>query len=188
MRVSILSPSVNLFNGYLAGNNIGHSSVSIGDLVEVFREETIRKTMDPKAVVYEVDAFKPVEDGSEGGLFFGVTRINSGAVGKEYFMTRGHYHTMRNRCEFYWGISGKGLLILLDENRQIKVEEISPGSVNFIPGYTAHRMINTGDGILTFGACWPSDAGHDYEAIRLHGFGVRVIKNGNGEPEILPEA
>ncbi len=49
-----------------------------------------------------------------------------------------------------------------------------PGSLHYIPGHTAHRVVNTGDQILKFGACWPSDAGHNYETITSQGFSARV--------------
>ena len=32
-------------------------------------------------------------------------------------------------------------------------------------GGVAHRVANTGNSVLSFAACWPSDAGHNYEEI-----------------------
>ena len=37
-------------------------------------------------------------------------------------------------------------------------------------------VVNTGDVPLRFVACWPSDAGHDYEIAGGNGFGARVIE------------
>ena len=31
-----------------------------------------------------------------------------------------------------------------------------PGSVHYIPGNTAHRLINTGEEILSVSTCWQS--------------------------------
>jgi glucose-6-phosphate isomerase len=47
--------------------------------------------------------------------------------------------------------------------------------VHFIPPRTAHRVANIGKSPLRFMACWPADAGHDYEIIRSRGFGSRLL-------------
>lgn len=90
-------------------------------------------------------------------------------------MTRGHFHEKREAAEYYWGISGNGLLLLMDEDRSHRVEAVSPGSLHYIPGWTAHRVVNTGDEPLRFGACWPADAGHDYDTIARDGFSARIF-------------
>jgi glucose-6-phosphate isomerase len=50
-------------------------------------------------------------------------------------------------------------------------------------------VVNTGGVPLRFVACWPSDAGHDYEIAAGKGLGARVLQR-NGEPvfEIIPDA
>ena len=58
---------------------------------------------------------------------------------------------------------------------------MSPGSLHYIPGNVGHRLINVSDSILSVGACWPSDAGHDYRSIVERGFPVRV-KKADGKP------
>ena len=40
-------------------------------------------------------------------------------------------------------------------------------------------VTNIGDETLCFGACWPADAGHDYQTIAQHGFSARVLKVGD---------
>lgn len=66
-------------------------------------------------------------------------------------------------------------MILMSADYETRMEPMSPGSLHFIPPKTAHRVANTGTGPLRFVACWPSDAGHDYESIRKHGFGARLL-------------
>jgi glucose-6-phosphate isomerase len=90
-------------------------------------------------------------------------------------MTHGHFHHKRDRTEFYGTIEGEGALILMNETRETWMEVMSPGTLHFIPPYVAHRVANTGSGPLRFVACWPSDAGHDYEAIRKRGLGARML-------------
>jgi glucose-6-phosphate isomerase len=166
--------------GLLKGPGVLQQFRTLSDLVGVFEDEAARSSMDPATPAYSVRTLLPVPEGKEGGLFFGCTYLQPGLVGDEYFMTKGHFHSNRDTAEFYWGIEGEGVLLLMAEDRTIRAEQIRKGSLHYIPGWTAHRMVNTGDTVLTFGACWPSDAGHDYETIRREGFAARVKKGPDG--------
>jgi len=148
---------------------------TLGQLADVFADRNALRTMDANTVVYRVQVWLPVPEGTEGGLFWGVTVIEAGQVGAEYFMTHGHFHLKRDRSEFYATLEGDGALILMDESRKTRVEPMTSGSVHFIPPRTAHRVANIGKSPLRFMACWPSDAGHDYETIRNQGFGSRLL-------------
>jgi glucose-6-phosphate isomerase len=99
-------------------------------------------------------------------------------------MTKGHFHAIENRAEYYWGIEGEGILLLMDKQGETKAEYMFPGSLHYIPGATAHRVVNTGNLILRFGACWPSDAGYNYDAIMKEGFSKRV-KQINNKPTLM---
>src|SRR5581483_1451431 len=142
--------------------------------------------MDPEAVVYRVEYWLPVTEGTTGGLFWGTTVVEPGRVGDEFFMTHGHFHAMRNRAEFYATVRGEGALILMDEDGRTWFEPMQPGSLHYIPGATAHRVANTGSAPLAFAGCWPSDAGHDYAAIRETGFGARLLDI-DGQPILVPD-
>jgi len=137
-------------------------------------------------VVYRVQAFQPVSADTEGGLFWGATFLESGLVGDEYFMTAGHFHIKRNRAEYYSTVVGHGALILMDEARNSRVEWMTPGTTHYIPAATAHRVVNIGHTHLSFLACWPSDAGHDYETIRERGFSAR-LRAIDGQPTLVPQ-
>lgn len=152
----------------------------IKDIQGIFADENAY-TVDPEQVVYTVQAWLPVNEGTPGGLFFGASTIYPGKVGKEYFMTKGHFHAQSDRAEFYWGIQGKGMLILMDRDRNTWAEEVHPGSLHYIGGEIAHRLANTGFEKLIVGACWPSDAGHNYREIEEFGFSARLL-DVNGEP------
>jgi glucose-6-phosphate isomerase, archaeal len=175
---------IQLENWKLEGENIVHSVKKLGDLSKVFMDHQAFQQLDPETVVYRVQAYLPVREGTPGGLFFGTTEIMPGKVGNEYFMTRGHFHAQSNRSEFYWGVKGKGMLIFMDEARNTWAEEMNPGSLHYIGGYIAHRVANTGDTPLIFGACWPSDAGHNYEVIDINGFSARLIES-EGHPVLI---
>ncbi len=162
------------------------SQKALKNLSGVFEDEKARQSMNPEQIIYDVDAYFPVKDGKKGGLFWGVTRINPGKVGKEYFMTRGHFHAEPDTAEFYWGIQGEGVLICMDENGNSWAEYIHPDSLHYIAGCVAHRVANIGEKPLVFGACWPSDAGHDYETIEKKGFSARLMEE-NGKPVLIKE-
>ena len=70
---------------------------------------------------------------------------------------------------------------MMDEKGECFGEEVFPGSLHYIDGRYAHRLINTStDEDLKVGACWPVTAGHDYAATEKQPFTVRVFLE-NGE-------
>jgi glucose-6-phosphate isomerase len=184
--IAILTSSIDIefATGLIHGAPVVDDTRTLKDLVGVFEDEKSFNSMDPAIVVYSVSSVFPVSQGVEGGLFYGTTSIRSGSVGGEYFMTKGHFHSKIDTAEFYWGIRGEGILLLMDEDRSIRAEKVIPGSLHYIPGRTAHRMVNTGDEVFVFGACWPSDAGHNYGKIHQEGFSARV-KRGEEGPMVV---
>lgn len=177
---------VDFRTGKLSGCNVVESLRKIADLRGVFADEEVRQSLEQNAIVYRVQCFFPVSEEVEGGLFWGNTLIEPGVVGDEYFMTKGHFHARRNRGEYYIATAGAGALILMSEDRRTWFEAMRPGTVHYIPGHTAHRVANTGSQVLSFLACWPSDAGHDYETIAANGFGAR-LRNISGTPTLIEE-
>ncbi len=164
-----------------------HRSVKrLGDLVGIFLDQQAWSSMSPGTPVYSVEWQQPVPEDTPAGLFWGSTRIEPGKVGSEYFMTRGHFHARRDRGEYYCVVQGRGMLLLMNEERRTRIEIMSPGSLHYIPAHTAHRAVNTGAEALVFWACWPSDAGHDYETIAKRHFSARVFER-EGEPEVVPD-
>jgi glucose-6-phosphate isomerase len=148
---------------------------TLGQLQGIFLNEDARRDMDPNTVVYRVQAWCPVPEGTEGAQFWGTTVVEPGQVDSEYFMTHGHHHLKRTRTEYYATIAGEGSLILMDETRRTWKESMSPGSLHFIPPKVAHRVVNSGKAPLRLVACWPSDAGHHYDVIRQFGFSARLL-------------
>lgn len=116
---------------------------------------------DPK--IYNVQvADNDIEEGQPGGLFFGISRIAPGDVHGEFYFTKGHFHKKIDTGEYYWGISGSGLLLLGDTDGNERLLAVEPGAVLYIPGKTAHRLINIGQKTLAVGAVWQSESGHAY--------------------------
>ena len=172
---------VNWADGMLQVPGLRSSEKKLGQLKGIFRDQEAWQKLDPETLVYRVWWWEPVPLGTEGGLLWGTTEIEPGRVGQEYYMTHGHRHSIRNRAEFYGTVSGSGRLLLRDENGKTWDEEMSPGSLHYIAGHVTHRTINTGDVPLRFVACWPSDAGHDYDIAGENGFGAYVVEE-HGKP------
>ena len=173
--------------GVVQGPEIQSSRKTIGQLQNLFLDRATAKKLPTDLLVYTVQWWSPVPEGTEGGLFWGNTAVEPGQVGQEYFMTHGHFHARADRTEFYSTIEGTGALILMNDQRKTWVEEMSPGSLHHIPPRTAHRVANTGATPLRFVACWPSDAGYDYDVIRTRGFSARLFSI-NGSPTLVDEA
>lgn len=184
MKNKILLPELFFTKGVLTGQDISKSSRKLKDLKGIFKDKKAFDAMDKETLVYDVSFHMPVKEGTLGGLYFGVTYIHPGKVGNEYFMTKGHFHAQIDRAEYYWGIQGEGVLILMDEYRNAWGEKMFPGSLHYIPGRIAHRVANVSNQILSFGACWPSDAGHNYEEIVENGIAKRLIEI-NGKPNFI---
>jgi len=186
MKIEEANVFLNISTGYISGKEVIQTKKYIDDLKGVFKNEKARARLDNKGPIYEVQAYLPVEEGKTGGLYFGNSIVYPGKVDNEYFMTRGHFHENIDTAEFYWCIQGKGMLILMDEKRNVRAEKMHPGSLHYIPGKIAHRAANTGDEKLVFNACWPSNAGHNYKEIEVNGFSARLVDI-NGKPSLIKE-
>jgi glucose-6-phosphate isomerase len=185
MISDIVLPKLRFAGNKLTGDGIHRVSRRLGDLGDIFSNKAAYATLPADKVVYEVESSFPVPDGTEGGLFLGITYIHPGKVGREYFMTRGHFHKIRNRAEIYICMEGEGMLILMNEDQTLtRAEKMEPGSIHYIDGFTAHRTANTGNTVLSFGAFWPADAGHDYGAISQSGFS-KILLDVNGRPTLV---
>ncbi|MEL0551105.1 MULTISPECIES: glucose-6-phosphate isomerase family protein [Enterobacteriaceae] len=169
----IQPPQVAWASGALSNGPLLGKSTRIIDLAGIFADEQARQAMAGEQVVYDVEMFDTPSD--EGELYTGVTHLYPGKVGNEYFMTRGHYHARREQGEVYFGLRGSGLLLQQNEQGQARLEKVSVGSVHIIPGFTAHRLINTGEDTLSALAVWPGVAGHDYASL-VNGFALRIIE------------
>jgi glucose-6-phosphate isomerase len=178
------SPSIFISGRHLAGEKIDKISRTLAELGAVFYDKAAYAAHDRDEVIYEVESYFAVPQNTTGGLFYGITFIKPGTIGNEYYMTKGHFHTIRDRAEVYITMEGEGMLILMDEQRNTRAELMVPGSIHYIPANTAHRTANTGTREFSFGAVWPADAGHDYDTIHQHGFS-KILVNLNGTPALV---
>ena len=145
------------------------------EAARILREEGDR-------LIYEVHAAALPDE--EGQIPHGTTCIRPGRIGDEYHMTKGHYHARREQGEVYFGLSGRGMLLLQTESGETSAIEMIAGSAAYIPPYWAHRTVNIGAEDFVFLSVWPAEAGHDYGSIERDGFRVQVLLR-DGEPAVL---
>lgn len=91
----------------------------------------------------------------------GLTVINPGKVGKEFFMTKGHRH-IKVAPEIYILISGKGKLLISDKGKENALE-MKKDVMYHVPGTSGHRLINVGSKPLEVLTIYGKNAGHDYK-------------------------
>ncbi|MFW5847086.1 MAG: glucose-6-phosphate isomerase family protein [Nanoarchaeota archaeon] len=98
-------------------------------------------------------------------LRVGLTVLNSGCIGKEYYMTKGHEHK-KKIPEKYILIQGKGKLILQrnsNKNNKTIIKNLKKNKIYEIPGDAAHRIVNTGNKKLEVLSFYDKRAGHSYK-------------------------
>lgn len=159
----------------LSGKEVEAYEKKVGVLGATF-ENAIPDALAEKIAyrVVSIPAPTPIYGGT---LNFGITYLYPYTVVGEYSMTRGHFHQDRSFDEYYFGISGTGYLLLWDGRDDVFAEKVFPGSVHYINGKYAHRLINIDSKeILAVGACWNALAGHDYETIDRFGFPMRCFE------------
>jgi len=133
-------------------------------------------------IIYQY--YEHSQDGTYGHLNFGVTIVNPGRVGNEYYLTRGHYHAKEDSAEVYVGLRGEGIILMQKRDGQTVHLPIHRGTVAYVPPLWAHRTVNIGGEKLSFFYVYPSDSGHDYGTIRKEGFAKLIVEE-EGHPKII---
>ena len=133
-------------------------------------------------LIYEVQGVDLPQE--EGQIPHCTTRILPGHIGGEFHMTKGHYHARREQGEVYFGLSGRGYLLLQSEDGATSELEMVAGSAAYVPPYWAHRTVNVGDEDFVFFSVWEARAGHDYGTIERDGFRKLVVLRA-GEPAVV---
>lgn len=119
-----------------------------------------------------------------GELAFGTTILYPGKVGNEYYMTKGHFHTILDTAEVYYTFSGKGYMLMENVEGDVQLQPLNPGYAVYVPRGYAHRVINTGSVPLVFYFTFQADAGHDYKTIETKGY-HKVLMERDGIPELM---
>jgi glucose-6-phosphate isomerase len=134
-------------------------------------------------LLYEVYELKRPE--LAGEILHGISIVHPGKVGNEFFMTKGHYHTVLDTAEIYYTLQGDGYMVMETPEGDWAVEKLVTGSVLYVPPRWAHRSVNIGsvEDLVMFFA-YPGNAGHDYGTIETQGF-RKLVMDVDGETEIV---
>lgn len=126
-------------------------------------------------LLYEVYEIKRPEIAGE--LLNGLSIVHPGKVGDEFFMTKGHFHTVLDTAEVYYCLKGEGMMVMETLEGDWAVETLRPNAVLYVPPRWAHRSVNTGvdEDLVTF-FVYPGNAGHDYGTIETQGFRKLVVE------------
>jgi glucose-6-phosphate isomerase len=126
-------------------------------------------------LVYEVYEVRRPEVAGE--MLMGISIVHPGKVGDEFFMTKGHFHSVLETAEVYYCLRGEGFMVMETPE--------TPGKVLYVPPRWAHRSVCTSrqDDLMTF-FIYPANAGHDYGTIERVGFRKLVVDSENG-PRII---
>ena len=119
-----------------------------------------------------------------GDLLFGTTILYPGTVGGEYYMTKGHFHTILETAEVYYTLSGEGIMVLENPEGDTMEYPLRKGEALYVPRRYAHRSVNTGSEPLVMYFTFPADAGHDYGTIETKGYRKMVVER-DGRPAVV---
>lgn len=143
--------------------------------------DTILSDDDP--LLYEVFEIKRPEIAGE--ILHGISIIHPGKVGQEYYMTKGHFHTLLATAEIYHTLKGEGFMVMETPEGDWSVEKLSAGRVLYVPPRWAHRSVNIrSDEDLVMFFAYPANAGHDYGTIEAQGY-RKLILEVEGKAEIV---
>jgi glucose-6-phosphate isomerase len=140
------------------------------------------KMLPDNPLVYEFFELGAPDDA--GDIAFGTSITYPGKVGGEYFMTKGHFHTVLETAEVYYGLSGEGFMLTESPEGDVAAHPVAPGKAVYVPKRYAHRSVNTGSVPLVTFFAFRGDAGHNYATIETKGFRKLIVEGTDGKPEI----
>jgi len=120
-----------------------------------------------------------------GDVAFGSSITYPGKVGDEYFMTKGHFHTILETAEVYYVLSGEGGILLENPEGDAEFYPLSAGKAMYVPPRYAHRSVNTGKVPLVSFFAFRADAGHDYGTIETRGYRKLVVEGSDGAYSVV---
>jgi len=173
----------NLDNGYSPGAESTKRKLS--QMEGMYRDNDDFKEMIKKndIIIYEFYQLGIPEE--PGHLAYGTTILYPGKIGDEYFMTKGHFHSVLETAEIYYCLKGNGYMLMESLEGNIELQELKPGISIYVPPRYAHRSINISknEPLICF-YTMRADAGHDYKTIEIKGFRKLIIEK-EGIPTII---
>lgn len=176
------SVNIDMMSGELdAPDNVYDRHLSA--MVDMYEDqEAARALLADDPVIYRVYEKKMPELAGELQWCMSVTM--PGKIGREYYMTKGHFHQVRETAEIYLCVRGEGFMLMETEEGETVAEPLRKNAALYVPACWAHRTVNTGDEPLISFCVYPGDAGHDYGSIETAGFKKRIVEI-DGRPTII---
>lgn len=169
------------FPGFKPSRVDNHIERHLSDLRGQFYDQRAYESMlsEEDTLLYEVYEIKRPE--IEGELLSGISIVHPGKVGDEFFMTKGHFHTILETAEMYYCLNGEGFMVMETPEGETCIERLSPGKVLYVPPRWAHRSVCTSrqEDLVTF-FIYPGNSGHNYGTIEEKGFRKLVIESEEG--------
>lgn len=152
-----------------------------GMFADAEAERALIEQSDP--LIYEFHSL-PAPSRS-GDLAFGCSIVYPGKVGDEYYMTKGHFHTILETAEVYYCLSGEGYMMMENPEGDWQCLEMRAGKAVYVPGRYAHRSICVGrdEPLVTF-FVFRADAGHNYGTIEEKGYRKLLVER-DGKPTVI---
>lgn len=167
--------------GYKPSRMDNHIQRHLSDLKGQFYDQLAYERMlsEEDTLLYEVYEIKRPE--IEGELLSGISIVHPGKVGDEFFMTKGHFHTILDTAEMYYCLHGEGFMVMETPEGEISIEALSSGKVLYVPPRWAHRSVCTSrqEDLVTF-FIYPANSGHNYGTIEEKGFRKLVVEGEKG--------
>jgi len=155
--------------GAMSGSN-GRYEKHLADLSGLYRDSAAFDRAlenDTGEPAYFVES--SVIEGGDGALTVGISTVLPGRFGDEYAMTRGHVHEQAECAELYYGLTGRGVMLMETLDGQTRALEIVPGVAVHVPGHWIHRSVNVGHTPFSTLFCYATEAGQDYNVIARAG-------------------
>ena len=156
---------------------------TVGNMAAQFQDTEAAKTMADKPI-YDFYELNQIPE-TAGDLKFGTSIVYPGKVGDEYFMTKGHFHTILETGEVYYCLSGHGYMLIENPEGDWRCLELEAGKAVYVPKRYAHRSINVSatEPLVTF-YVFRADAGHNYGTIEEKGYRKLLVER-DGKPTII---
>src|SRR5258708_15785884 len=123
--------------------NTGRYRKYLRELDGIYEDQTnFRKLVEAcgNEVAYRVEEARFTDGGSD--LITGISVLEPGKVGSEFFMTRGHLHQRADRPETYYCLAGHGILLMETLEGRIEAPEIRSRTLLYVPPFCVHLTEN----------------------------------------------
>lgn len=140
----------------------------LSDMPQCFLDQAaVKDSLNKDPVLYTVYAKH-----DKLGMSMAVTVMEPVRIGREFSMTKGHVHA-RESPELYMLHSGR-IMLLMQKGNDFRKIDMMRGEVYYVPPGWAHRIVNTARTRSECFVVYPTEAGHDYGAVK-DGFKERVL-------------